>query len=192
MITLHATKKLFDKLPLKEQGVLSPTGRSKYLYELPVLHDNPLSGWHGNLVTFQRRNCVLLLHNGTRFPLLIPNLTKPDFAELNFHFVDVFMSTLLKCGAEARHLDAAQHLLRPLQTDSGTSRSELSTLTQVKFETECMLDHDGVNIADMTGYSISAWLAGLFRSVKEAGYIVPRDQMLALLDTIKTDQADSK
>ena len=123
MIRLHATRKLFERLPLDEQGQLAPTPRSAWLFEAETIETNPLSGWHGNLLTYQRRNCVLLVHDATRFPLFLPALTKPDFAELNDRFVDALMNTLLKCGADQDQLDAAHRHLRPLQVDTQCNRS---------------------------------------------------------------------
>ncbi len=79
MIQLHATRKLFERLPLNEQGLVASTPRSDWLFKASPVEANPLSGWHGNLLTYQRRNCVLLVHDATRFPLLLPALTKPDF-----------------------------------------------------------------------------------------------------------------
>ncbi|MBB5021649.1 DUF6933 domain-containing protein [Desulfurispira natronophila] len=182
MIKLHATKKLYEKLPLNEHGLLPSASSSEHLSEQSSLPDNPLSGWHGNLVTFQRRNCVLLAHDVTRFPLLLLNLTKPDLAQLNYYFEDIFMNTLLKCGAEPRHLDAAQQLLHPLQVDSRTSRSELSTLNRMKIEIDCQVDYGGLDIAEMTGYALSARMADVPRSIKGADYIFPWEQMRTLLE----------
>ena len=92
MIYLHVTKKLFEKLPVDHAGRFMPTERSAWLYEKTALDINPLSGWHGNLVIFQRYNCVLLAHDATRFPLMLPALKKTDFAELNDRFVDAFLN----------------------------------------------------------------------------------------------------
>ena len=70
MLKLHATRKLFEKLTLTSEGALHVTPMSKWLYEKPNLDINPLSGWHGHLVTLQRRNCILMAHDSTRFPLV--------------------------------------------------------------------------------------------------------------------------
>ena len=58
MIRLHASRKLFEKLPLNDDGLLYITPGSQWLYQQPPLEHNPLSGWHGHVVTMQRRNCV--------------------------------------------------------------------------------------------------------------------------------------
>lgn len=93
MILIHATQKLHARLPLNADGQLPATRQIPA--ETP-LADNPLSGWHANLLTLQRRNCVVLVHDGTRFPLFIKGLLKPDFARLDYLFADALMNTLLK------------------------------------------------------------------------------------------------
>ena len=123
MIKLHATKKLLAKLPLDEKGLLPRQGNNQWLFEKTNVVDNPLSGWHGNVLTIQRRNCIFLVHDETRFPVFIPCLKKPDFTALDYHFTDSFMNTLLKCGATEEQMENAHNLLEPLQIDSDCSRS---------------------------------------------------------------------
>ncbi|WP_235041484.1 DUF6933 domain-containing protein [Vreelandella profundi] len=88
MIQLHATRKLSKRLPLNSDGQFAVSPRTEWLYQIPSLNINPLSGWHANVATLQRRNCVLLVHDETCFPLVLPAITKPDFFELNDRFVD--------------------------------------------------------------------------------------------------------
>ncbi|WP_319783567.1 DUF6933 domain-containing protein [Oceanisphaera sp. IT1-181] len=195
MILLHATRKLFEKLPLlyNEQlknGQLAATPRSQWLFEQPMLDINPLSGWDGNLVTLQRRNCVLLVHNATRFPLVLPALLKPDYGELNDRFVDSFMNTLLKCAANEAQMNAAQLCLRPLQIDTQCQRSEQSTLTRIKTELEQSLLYTNDNISELTGYGLGAWLAHIPRTVKDKGMISPDKAMLTLLSGLAVTVAE--
>lgn len=184
MIQLNATRKLFAKLPLNNDGQLATTKRTEWLYEQPAIDVNPLSGWHGNLVTLQRRNCVLLVHDQTRFPLVLPALTKPDFVEFNDRFDDAFMNTLLKCGADDRHLDTAQRYLRPFVVTSQCDRSVLGTLNRMKGDVEHLLWHDNANIAEMTGYRLGAWLAEMPWTAKGRGCLHPQKDMLALLESL--------
>lgn len=185
MLKLHATRKLFEKLTLTSDGTLPVTPTSAWLHEKPALDINPLSGWHGHLVTLQRRNCVLMTHDSTRFPLVLPALTKPDFIELNYRFVDAFLNTLLKCGATEIHLEAADKYLRPLQVDTECSRSVQGTLNRMKDEFEHQLYYDRLNIAEMTGYNAGAWLADTPRTVKgQKNALWPKEAMLTLLERL--------
>lgn len=181
MIRLHATRKLFERLPLNEDGQFAIAPRSQWLFDQAALDINPLSDWHGNLITLQRRNTLLLVHDATRFPLVLPVVTKPDLAELNDRFVDVLMNTLLKCGADDAQMKTAHAYLRPLQVDTQCSRSEQGTLNRMKDELEHLLWYDKVNIAGLSGYRTGAWLADTPRTVKGKGYLWPQKEMLNLL-----------
>jgi len=185
---LHATHKLFAKLPLNEQGLLAATPHSQWLFEPASLQINPLSAWHGKLMLIQRRQCVLLVHDATRFPVFMPSLTKPDFAELNDRFVDGFINTLLKCGANEAQLDTAQHCLRPLQFDTQCNRSVQGTLNQMGQEVEHAVAYDRLTIAEMTGYAMGAWLADRPCTVKDKGMVWPQKEMLALLSRLAVTQ----
>ncbi len=133
---LHVTKTLFAKLPVDAQGRLAVTARSQSLFDATDLQINPLGGWHGKLMTIQRRNCVLLVHDATRFPLFIPALTKPDFAEFNAFFEDAFINAILKCGANEAQIAIADKCLRPLVIDTQCNRSVQGTLNQMGQELE--------------------------------------------------------
>lgn len=190
MIRLHCTQKLLAKLPLDTSGQL----RSRHsLYPPPAANDefgaspagdivSPLSGWHGNLITLQRRQCVLLVHDATRFPVFIPCLTKPDFAELGWHFGDVFMNTLLKVGADDSTMQRAHHALAPLVCDRDIDRSVQGTLNQMAQDLAYSLDYKGLTATDLLPYSTSAWLAQRpcrAKGVKDC--IWPIDAMLGLI-----------
>ncbi|WP_219968252.1 MULTISPECIES: DUF6933 domain-containing protein [Pseudidiomarina] len=150
------------------------------------LEKNPLSGWHGHLVTIQCQNCILMAHDRTRFPLVLPALRKPKFAELNERFVDTFMNTLLKCGATEVRLEAADKYLRPLQIDTDCNRSVQGTINRMKDEFDYQIYYDRLNIVEMTGYNAGAWLADTPRSTKDQrNPIWPKEAMLTLLASLK-------
>lgn len=116
MIRLNCTRKLLAKLPLDSYGRLQ--GKLLRPQTANDEAESPLSGWHANLLTIQRRNCVLFIHDTTRFPVLATCLTKPDFAELDWWFQDALMNTLLKSGADSAHMDAPANALSHLVCDS--------------------------------------------------------------------------
>lgn len=186
MIQLHATKALFTLLPLNEQGQFFMTPRTRWLYQQPAIENNPLNGWQGHVVTMQRRHCVFMVHVETRFALFIPALKKDDFKNVNDLFIDAFMNTLMKCGAEEKHMDVAHKLLRPLQVDAATDRSVQAHLNQMKFEVECLLEDEPVNLAEMTGYSIGVYLSKALRTIKGKGFVRPDQEMLRLMDAACT------
>jgi len=180
MIKLHATKKLFAKIPVNKEGYLV---KNKNVHtSLSALSANPLSGWHANLITLQKRNCILMVHDSTRFPLFIPCLTKPDFANLNWYFEEALMNTLLKLGANQQQLDAAISYLDELCVDSICDRSVQGTMNQMKGNIEHMLRYDNANVTEASGYRTAIWLSDRPCNVKgRKDCVWPQKEMLALL-----------
>ncbi len=150
---------------------------------------SPLSGWHGNVITLQRRNCILLVHDETRFPLFIPCLTKPDFLRLDDLFIDVLMNTLMKCGADHMQLDVIHQHLSPLCIDTDCNRSVQGTMNQMKGDVEHMLWYQGVSITDISGPRTSVWLANRPCTVKgKKDCIWPDKAMLNLLSNLVVEK----
>ena len=176
MIQRHATKKLLAKMPAQTKP--GPE-------DILAAPQSKLGSWHANLLTIQRRNCLLFVHDQTRFPVFIPALTKPHFAIIDRFFDDALMNTLLKCGATQEQLDTAAALLQPLAFVSGTDRSVLGTLNQLGQDIDHIIYFDSLNVAEMAGYALSAWLADRPCSVKgQKDYIWPKDAFLELLDRL--------
>jgi hypothetical protein len=173
MIRVHCTQKLIAKLPLDESGRLR--GKKKLGTSHDVTTDgtnetaeSPLSNWHANLITLQRRNCVLFVHDATRFPVFVPCLQKADFAGLQQHFTDVFMNTLLKIGADDQTLECAAQ------------------------DVDFLLWHDNSSITDLLPYSTSVWLAERPCSVKGLkDYIWPVEAMLNLISFHKPHRKEA-
>jgi len=179
MIHLHCTKKLLAKLPLYDDGRL----RSHQSRPLVAIGDkaNPLSGWHANLITLQRRQCVLFVHDATRFPVFVPALKKPDFAELDWHFQDGLMNTLLKAGADDKLMKAAEKHLAPLMCDNATDRSVQGTMNRMAQDIGHILDFEEGSVMDLSPYRTGVWLAERPSSIKGKDYIWPAREMLELL-----------
>ena len=181
MTTIHATKKLHSKLPLDDQGfILSKDSDLQPDQDITTI--NPLSHWHANLITLQRRNCILLVHDATRFPIFIKGLVKADFARFNWLFEDGLMNTLLKVGASQQQLDMAASLLSPCQFDTHCNRSVQGAMNQMKGDLEYRLWYDNAKLEDFNSYRTGAWLADRPCTVKGLkDCIWPIKAMLKLL-----------
>lgn len=179
MIQIHATKKLLAKMPAQTKP--GPE-------DILAAPQSKLGSWHANLLTIQRRNCLLFVHDQTRFPVFIPALTKPHFAKIDRFFGDALMNTLLKCGATQEQLDTAAALLQPLAFVGGTDRSVLGTLNQLGQDIDHIIYFDSLNVADIAGYAVSAWLADRPCHVKgQKDCIWPKDAFLDLLDRLSVE-----
>ncbi|MET0044060.1 MAG: hypothetical protein ABW100_11135 [Candidatus Thiodiazotropha sp. 6PLUC3] len=86
MIRLHCTKKLLAKLPLREDGRLK--NKKSIPYAVNDAPETPLSGWHANLLQLQRRQCVLFVHDTTRFPVFLQALAMHALLKIQGHVHD--------------------------------------------------------------------------------------------------------
>jgi hypothetical protein len=78
MLTLQCTQKLLKELNTD----LSP-----------VKDTDPITLWHANLLSLDRRKCVLFTNDQTRYSFLVPGLKKPDFQMLG----EIFLENLFRC-----------------------------------------------------------------------------------------------
>ncbi|WNB75368.1 DUF6933 domain-containing protein [Methylomonas koyamae] len=182
MINIHATKKLYAKLPAPISAPQSETTPLTPTLSLGEREQNPLSGWHANLLILQRRNCLLLVHDATRFPLFVKGLLKADFANFDHLFADALMNTLLKLGASQSQLDTAAALLAPCRFDTACDRSVQGTMNQMAGDLEHRLWFDNARLDDLSSYATGAWLSDRPCTVKgQKDCIWPNRAMLALL-----------
>ncbi len=181
MIRLHCTKKLLAKLPLQESGRLRSQQPGRYAANDDA--ESSLSGWHANLILLQRRQCVLFVHDATRFPVFIPALKKAGLAELDYWFTDAFMNTLLKTGADDTLMQLARDVLGPLVCDNDCSRSVQGTLNPLAQALARRLEHHYASVMDMPVYGTGVWLADQPCSAKDVkGYFWPLRAMHAFLE----------
>jgi hypothetical protein len=189
MIKIHATKKLTAKLPLDESGMLQST---KDKANGRLTSGSPLGSWHANLLILQSNNCILFMHDATRFPVFLKELSKPDFAELDWHFEDAFMNTLLKAGANDAQMQAASDSLRPLQFDNDCDRSVQGAMNQRAQDIEDMLWRENIPLSDVGAYRTGAWLSEMLTKIKGMkDYIRPNKEMFRLLDRLNVSGANS-
>lgn len=182
MIKIHVTKKLLAKLLLDKSNVLG--SERKLPANRPTDHAG-LGDWHANLITLQRHNCILFVHDATRFPVFIKELRKPDFANLSWHFEDGFMNTLLKLDASNEQMDTAASVLRPLHIDTDCNRSVQGTMNHMAGDINHVLWYNNASLQDTSAYRTGAWLADRPCTVKGLkDCIWPNKAMLSLLDGI--------
>lgn len=147
----HCTKKLYTKLPVNTTiNAAMPTSiglQAKWL------------NWHANLITIQRRQCVIAVHDATRYAVFIPCLTKSGFAKLQWHFEDVFINSLLKSGLPHELVETATQYLAPLQFDTECNRSVQGTMNQIAQDIDYGLSYANAAVSDISPYRYSAELS---------------------------------
>ena len=176
---LHCTKKLYAKLPEKVKATEQPT--------TAIGIQSLWLNWHANLITIQRRQCVIAVHDATHFTLFIPCLTKKDFTNLDWHFNDVFINTLLKSDMPPELVNAAATNYQPVTFDTTCNRSVQGTMNQVAQEIDYGLYYKSMSVADISPYRYSADVSHRPCGVKgQKDYIWPDREMAKLLRTLDT------
>ena len=187
MIVIHSTKKLWAKLPVDSKGLLPHSPERLYLEENAArTHgESPLGAWHANLLTLQRRNCILLVHDHTRFPVFIPALKKADLLNLEWWFEDVLVNTVMRCGGNESHLQAMTLHMHRMRVDTVCDRSVQGTMNQMASDLKYQLDYEGADVSEVCGYQISAWLAARPCTVKgRREFVWPEREFVSWLGRI--------
>ena len=115
---IHCTRKLAQKLP--------------HVSSTPQEETSILGSWHAHIFTVDRRNCVLFIHDQTRYGLFMAGLTKPSFLHLDTLFKRLFIDTLALQGIGDSILHQVNLCMGPVQYDMATDRSVLATINQAK------------------------------------------------------------
>jgi hypothetical protein len=107
LIILHCSQKLAAKL-----SAVSST---------PLEETSPLGGWHGHLFTLDRRQCVMFVHDATRYALFLPGLRKEDFAVMGERlFRPLYLGTLVLFGCPDAQIKKVELALGPIRFDTAT------------------------------------------------------------------------
>lgn len=122
---LHCSQKLAAKLA----GVSAT----------PLEETSPLGSWHGHLFALERRQCLILCHDASRYVLFLPGLRKADFVDLGTLFRPLYLATLAAFGAAPVQIKKAELALGPLAFDTVTDRSVQGSIRIVQQEIKWML-----------------------------------------------------
>ena len=138
---IHGSKKLAAKLP-----DVSPTALEEA---------SPLGSWHGHLFTLDRRQCVMFVHDETRYALFLPGLRKKHFAELGGKwFRELFTSTLAAFGCPDVQIRKVELALGPVYYDTAIDRSVQGSLRVVKQDLEAWL-YNVPNVMELDPLAVS-------------------------------------
>lgn len=141
---IHCSQKLAAKL-----SDVSPTRLDE---------TSPLGSWHGHLFTLDRRQCVMFVHDATRYALFMPGFRKPQFAELGSKwFRLLYTATLAMGGCPDVQIKKAELALGVVRFDTAVDRSVQGSLRVAKLDLEAQL-YDVPNVMDLDPLKVSCWL----------------------------------
>lgn len=118
MLTLQCTQKLLKEL----KADLSP-----------VKDKDPITLWHANLLTLDRRKCVLFTNDKTRYTFLVPGLKKPDFQRLGEIFLDNLFRCMLNEGVPQQGIEKVLNACSKYCFTKTSSKSVLGSMNEIAF-----------------------------------------------------------
>lgn len=108
----------------------------------------PLYDWHACLLTIQRRQVVLLIHNLSRYILILRGLRAPEFEKLPDLILHALGQALAAEGVTPTMIDRFLAQAGPVRYTRTTDRSILGTLNRTGLELSWMTDaFDDAHIA---------------------------------------------
>lgn len=146
--------------------------------------------WHANLVTIQRKQCVILVNDATRYAVFLHSMTKPELKHFDYHFHDVFVNSLIKAGLDYPLIEVAAKHLHDTKShyDTVCSRSVQGTMRLMTEDLDWSLYHNSQHIDEIALYSTSAWLSDRPCNVKGVkGCIWPVKAMTELLSQLRVN-----
>lgn len=168
---IHATRKLADRLPDVSREQLS--------------EDSPLGSWHADRLTLDRRQCVFFCHDASRAALFAAGLRKPQFQRLYSDvFRPLFADTLFALGCKPASVDRALLTLGPIQFDTATDRSVLSSMRVARQDLEAYLFNRFPNVLMMDPVRTSHRLTRRPVSVRGKRFW-PQDKLLQMIDALE-------
>ena len=147
---LHCTQKLAARIPTITDLSNPEAERDS--------QSGLLSSWHGNLLTLDRRQCVLFCHDMTRYVLFLPGLRTKQLAELGRWHRDLFLAVLQAQGLAHHHIARAGLTLGPLQMDRNTDRSVLGSLRVAAQDLKLGALDRRRNVMELEPIATSRWL----------------------------------
>ena len=96
-----------------------------------VIPTSPLGCWHANLLSLDRRKCVLFTNDKTRYSFLVPGLKKPDFKMLDEVFRQNLFRNLMRDGFAQEAIEKVLDEVREIAFTKTSSRSVLGTMNDM-------------------------------------------------------------
>ncbi len=128
MLTLQCTQKLLKEIKTD----LSP-----------FKDTDPITLWHANLLTLDRRKCVLFTNDKTRYSFLVPGLKKPDFQRLGEIFLDNLFRCMLNDGIDQKGIEKVLNACSSSCFTKTSSKSVLGTMNDIADIIKWTVYHDG-------------------------------------------------
>ncbi|MEK6583118.1 MAG: hypothetical protein AABY50_02160 [Nitrospirota bacterium] len=134
MQLIHCTKKLQKEMGLSSSGLTNEEPENSFL-----------GSWHANLISIDRRKCVLFANDKTLFNFLIPDVTRAQLREMDKLFL-LFLSCVLSDeGFEQKVKDKILEEYREIGYANTNNRNVLGSMNDLAYHYKYhILDEGGL------------------------------------------------
>lgn len=124
---IHCTKKLFDELGIKPSA---------------VVEENPIFSWHANLVTLNRRKTLILVHDRSRYIIVVYGLKKKGFQKMDSLIIEAIRDAFLTECIDEEIINSFLDQAGAISYAKATDKSSITRL--VKADQSANIYHDKI------------------------------------------------
>ncbi|MBY0599474.1 DUF6933 domain-containing protein [Bacillus bingmayongensis] len=147
MQLIQCTKKLADEMGITVEKID------------PTSDNNSLNCWHAHLFRINRKKCVVVMNNITRYHFVIYGVTKRELQKLNLLFQKDLVTNLLLDGIKPEVIEQYLNQDPIIQYTATNNRSIISQMNEAIFTIESYFydewginKRDVINIAELNQY----------------------------------------
>jgi hypothetical protein len=145
VLTIQCTKKLADELK---------AGLSK----VKPVDTDALYSWHAHLFLYNRRKCILVMNNKTRYNFILISLKKDDFKEFNNLIVKSIAENLAMDGVDKVVIEKYIENCTPVSYTATSDRGIISQINEMIMASESKMRQDKLDSIETDIYELNRWL----------------------------------
>lgn len=145
MLTIQCTKKLSEELNVN-------------ISKNKLVHTKPLYSWHAHLFLWNRRKCVLVMNNKTRYNFVLFGLKKGDFKRFADIVVQAIAENLSADGADKVIIEKYIQNCQEVSYAATSDRSIISQVNEMIMAAKHSMEQDKLDGVEVNSYELNRWL----------------------------------
>lgn len=145
MLVIQCSKKLLEELKIDIDMENMPSS-------------DPIFSWHSHLFLFNRKKCVIVINNKTRFNFVLVGLKKADFLNFDSIIIKEIKKNLLAEGIEKTVINKYLNGCNKVIYTTSSSRSIISQMNEMKRNIEYILKNDKTEGIETDIHDLNRWL----------------------------------
>lgn len=145
MFVIQCTKRLLEELKI-----------DIYKETMPI--SNPIFSWHSHFFILNRKKCVIVMNNKTRFNFILFGLKKADFINLDSLIIKGIRENLLAEGISDDIIDKYLEGCNKVTYATSSDRSIINQMNEMKRNIEYIFKRDKAEGVETDIQELNRWL----------------------------------